>query len=59
MDYTFNMGYIDTLKLKLLEIFDHQQFEDELHKHTEMDVYLDGSAEYEQILIDNRYENIE
>lgn len=59
VDYTFNMGYIDTLKLKLLEIFDHQQFEDELHKHTEMDVYLDGSAEYEQILIDNRYENIE
>ena len=59
VDYTYSAGETECIKLKFLEILSHDKFVERLIGDTNMVVYMDGTEEYDQILIENGYENVE
>ena len=56
VDYTFNAGYKDVMRLKYLELFCYDDFEKEIQAFTDMKVYLDGTDIFDIILKENSIE---
>lgn len=59
VQYSFDVNLKETLKMKVYEIMDDSRFEDWIQNRSNLVVYLDGTEEYNQLLSDYGYENIE